>query len=81
VLPLRLALFDDPAGVDAAGHDAVVVDLRAGAAPAAPARVGGPALRWALVGGDAPGALPAGPPDAGRPDSRATIFLEQPVRA
>jgi quercetin dioxygenase-like cupin family protein len=45
---LRLALFDHPGGVDAAGPNTVVFDLEGGDAHLAPARVKGPALRWVL---------------------------------
>jgi quercetin dioxygenase-like cupin family protein len=53
---LRLALYDHPDGVDAAGPDEIVYDLEADAAHVAPARVDGPALRWALADGDDAGA-------------------------
>lgn len=55
---MRLALFEHPGGVDADGPDSIVYDVAANQAHAAPARVEGAALSWALLAdGDAPGAL------------------------
>jgi quercetin dioxygenase-like cupin family protein len=54
---LRLALFRHPAGVRAEGPDEIVFEPASRTAQAAPATVEGEALRWALVDGDAPGAL------------------------
>jgi hypothetical protein len=54
---LRLALFHHPGGVDAAGRNEIVFAVAARTAQLAPASVEGEALRWALVDGDAPGAL------------------------
>jgi len=54
---LRLALFEHPGGVEAEGPDEIVYDLAAGEALAAPTRVQGEALSWALVEGETPGAL------------------------
>jgi hypothetical protein len=62
---LRLALFDHPDGVDAAGPNTVVFDLDAGSAQVAPARVDGPALRWTLGEDEEPGAQLAGDVEAG----------------
>jgi hypothetical protein len=53
---LRLALFEESGGVQLSGPGEIVYDLEAGAAHVAPARVDGPALRWALGGDDASGA-------------------------
>jgi hypothetical protein len=54
---LRLALFEEPGGVELSGRDEVAYDLEADAAQVAPARVDGPALRWTLGAGDARGAI------------------------
>jgi hypothetical protein len=54
---LKLALFEHPDGVRADGPNEVVYDLSADEAHVAPAHVRGEALRWALLDGDARGAL------------------------
>ncbi len=46
---MELALFEHPGGVEVKGTDAIVYDLAAGQALAAPTRVQGDALRWALL--------------------------------
>ena len=52
-----LALFEHPDGVEADQPDAILYDLAADAARPAPARVEGAALEWALMEGEARGAV------------------------
>lgn len=54
---MRLALFQHPDGVDADAPNTIVYDPGANTAQAAPARVGGAALRWALLERDPPQVL------------------------
>lgn len=47
---MRLALWHHPSGVAVSGPNAILYDVGAGAAHAAPARVEGEALSWTLLG-------------------------------
>jgi quercetin dioxygenase-like cupin family protein len=64
---LRLALWRCPAGVDAPAGNRIVYDLERDQAHAAPSRVDGHALLWALSDDEAEGALLASEVELGDP--------------